>query len=570
MDWDKIGKDDFERIVETLLTRKWQGIATVTCPDGRGGDGGIDVEVRQSDRRRIHQLKYFPDGFSGDKKTTRHKQIRNSFERATKLSPPPSEWILVIPAKLTPGERTFVEGLGGPDRPPVTILDRVGLDVLIAEFPDVYRYLRRDHLRPEVELYRLETETLTGNSKPLTRRILDLGAQADSTDLFWATDFSRVGDKVTYTVRPKDTDAHKKSPITVSFDSVFGPEHDDVRRKFEQSMNFGASGAIVLPPHVVNNMVIRGPQAIAGTPGNVTVRMEPLNDNPAVGEFVELRFFGTDGTLRSAHEGRITYINHGSVGYSLEISFYEHLEVELLAPISTGGSGESRLSYNFHRIRPKDALAVLDLLDSLRSPGIFKVYIKDDFLASHQTNGEPTDPALEQELAEIYGIALDLSVVQEFCNHSFAIPEEITPWERVNLRVARIIIDGHLTASPRITNWTAPLSGLDSPKLRTQLTESGPAHFTWKDFTLKLGSKELALGDAGVIHGSAKVVNSEEALAALDAGTARGFRIKFEPQEDRYFLIYLLGQGPELKDRMIAKWTLPGFTQPGTEKTNRN
>ncbi|MDF2468453.1 MAG: hypothetical protein K0Q61_825, partial [Rhodococcus erythropolis] len=145
-----------------------------------------------------------------------------------------------------------------------------------------------------------------------------------------------------------------------------------------------------------------------------------------------------------------------------------------------------------------------------------------------------------------------------------------TPWERVNLRVARIIIDGHLTASPRITNWTAPLSGLDSPKLRTQLTESGPAHFTWKDFTLKLGSKELALGDAGVIHGSAKVVNSEEALAALDAGTARGFRIKFEPQEDRYFLIYLLGQGPELKDRMIAKWTLPGFTQPGTEKTNRN
>nr|WP_279218903.1 hypothetical protein [Rhodococcus erythropolis] len=212
--------------------------------------------------RFIHQLKYFPDGFSGDNKTTRHKQIRNSFERATKLSPPPSEWILVIPAKLTPGERTFVEGLGGPGRPAVTILDRVGLDVLIAEFPDVNRYLRRDHLRPEVELYPLETETLTGSSKPLTRRILDLGAQADSTDLFWATEFSRVGDKVTYTVRPKDTDAHKKSPITVSFDSVFGPEHDDVRRKFEQSMNFGASGAIVLPPHVVNNMVIWGPKPL--------------------------------------------------------------------------------------------------------------------------------------------------------------------------------------------------------------------------------------------------------------------------------------------------------------------
>ncbi|MET8776967.1 hypothetical protein ABZV58_18350 [Nocardia sp. NPDC004654] len=88
VEWGAIGSAKFETLVDALLARKWRGLGDYVAPDGRGGDGGIDFEVRQGIRRRIYQLKYFPDGFSGDRKSTRQTQIRKSFRRAIKLDPP--------------------------------------------------------------------------------------------------------------------------------------------------------------------------------------------------------------------------------------------------------------------------------------------------------------------------------------------------------------------------------------------------------------------------------------------------------------------------------------------------
>lgn len=60
VDWGKIGDQKYERIVDSLVSQKWHGIADLTYPNGRGGDGGIDIEVRQGDHRRIYQLKVLP------------------------------------------------------------------------------------------------------------------------------------------------------------------------------------------------------------------------------------------------------------------------------------------------------------------------------------------------------------------------------------------------------------------------------------------------------------------------------------------------------------------------------
>ncbi|MFE9322648.1 hypothetical protein ACIHDR_23680 [Nocardia sp. NPDC052278] len=48
-----------------LITRRYRHADSVIAVNGRGGDGGIDLEVRQGVRVRIFQLKYLPEAFSG-------------------------------------------------------------------------------------------------------------------------------------------------------------------------------------------------------------------------------------------------------------------------------------------------------------------------------------------------------------------------------------------------------------------------------------------------------------------------------------------------------------------------
>lgn len=47
IEWQHIGEECFNRIVEALLTRIYHQppASTVKVIDGRGGDGGIDVAV---------------------------------------------------------------------------------------------------------------------------------------------------------------------------------------------------------------------------------------------------------------------------------------------------------------------------------------------------------------------------------------------------------------------------------------------------------------------------------------------------------------------------------------------
>src|SRR5690606_32013157 len=143
IDWRQVGREPFDVAVERLLEAKWRAEpgAAAFSPDGRGGDGGIDFQATTAlGELTIYQFKYYPDGGLGGSSRKRH--IRASFDQAARHRP--HRWVLVVPCKLTPGERAFVEGLAGDAGPRIEILDRVGLDVLLAEHDDVRRYLERD------------------------------------------------------------------------------------------------------------------------------------------------------------------------------------------------------------------------------------------------------------------------------------------------------------------------------------------------------------------------------------------------------------------------------------------
>ncbi|MFX1760357.1 hypothetical protein [Rhodococcus sp. As11] len=454
-----------------------------------------------------------------------------------------------------------------PPKPPkISILDRVGLDLLAVENPDVYAYLGREQMRSDVELYRLETATLLGGIDSLTERVSGLGDLADSADLYWAVDFARRGNQVTYTARPKDPDAHIKSPITATITGSFGDEHTEVQRQFEQALRYGASGRVVLPPKVVLQLTISGPELLAGQHSNVEVHLEPLSDSPHVGAVAELRFIGVD-EQESVFEGEVTYINEGSIGVTLKIRFYGHAEVELHYPLNNKAlPGDVQISYNFRRIRPTDALRVIDLVRALRTPGVCRTYIDGHLLWSLAAHDEVTRDDADAYLTQMYGLARDLAIVQEYCNTRFVIPDELTPLERVNLRVARILIEGYMVASPEAPTGILGLSGTDSPDVRALLVEGGRVSFPVQEFILRLGTRELDLGQVGAFHPHAVALNSEEALAALDAGEAKGFKVRFRPGDDPYFYLF---KPDRIRDRQapeLALWSLPGIDQPGVDE----
>ena len=134
----------FQHHVAVQRARRFKTAATVRVLDGRGGDGGIDVEVVTNDgRRRIFQLKYFPGGFSGGWGDSRRPQITKSFKKALEHSP--DEWTLVVPRVLTASEDKFVKGLNGGQEPPtISVAARDELDSWVADDPSLDEYLQRD------------------------------------------------------------------------------------------------------------------------------------------------------------------------------------------------------------------------------------------------------------------------------------------------------------------------------------------------------------------------------------------------------------------------------------------
>ncbi|WP_033287153.1 hypothetical protein [Streptomyces sp. NRRL F-525] len=96
----------FAQLVEALLHRMFDDSRQVVVVNGRGGDGGIDVQVTGDADLRVFQLKYRPDGFPGSL-GGRRTAIKKSFRRA--MAHHPAEWTLVVPCTPTVSERTFVD-----------------------------------------------------------------------------------------------------------------------------------------------------------------------------------------------------------------------------------------------------------------------------------------------------------------------------------------------------------------------------------------------------------------------------------------------------------------------------
>ncbi|WP_442545206.1 hypothetical protein ACSBOX_05890 [Arthrobacter sp. KN11-1C] len=565
IEWKHLGQPRFDEIVEALIKRIYAGADEIWPVDGRGGDGGRDIVVTQGNRKRIFQLKYFPEGFPAENRS-RRRQIINSFKKA--MDHNPYEWVLVVPANLTPGEVEFIKNLGEGRPVKIRWLDRGDLNERMATFPDLDRYFQRDHLREAVRDFHAETATLTNGLPDLAQRMLRLKETADTLDPDWTVEPSMSQGEVVLALTAKHPLAARDSPITVSIQSTLG-DQSELLAGIRRSLGFGTSETIKLSADLVSSFKVDGPEWIRTQTDTAEVMWMPAGESPLKGASVEIRFLDADGSIVGSHEGSADHVGGAIEGFSLEVSFYRQMKMTILLPHDQTAGCDLSYSFNVRGIQPMDAFAILELNSQLRTCLRAGIYVNGSELAQFRLgNDEPY--VEEEELQAARLIAEDLAQIQHHTKTRFPIPNEMTAEDRVGLRVASLLLGGKCCIYPGAAVTTATLSVDGSPELEGMLKQDAfMIRFDYEDFSVSLGHRVLKLGTVIVFHPSVRLENAASIKRMLAKKTAKGTKLKFVPTDGGYFRAYMPDKWTDADSPLApTPLNLPGIPEPGSSDCN--
>lgn len=570
IDWKRLDQAQFDGIVESLFTNHYSDQAwEVIVVNGRGGDGGIDIQLRDDTGCLvIVQLKYFPEGFSGGFAKTRRPQIEKSFKSALKHDP--DEWWLVIPNTVTETERKFVHGpLAAkrkvPQRPTIRIFDRTQLNGLAAAHPDLVTYFMRDELREVAKDYGHERALLV-DTDDLVARVAALSKQADTLHPDWRLDVFAKGDVVGTTLVAKHPYAAERSPVTVSMNVTFGPDQADLRESFERAMNYGTPDQIDLPASAVSDFAVDGPEFIAHTSDDVAVSWIPA-DPSSVGRVLSLIVLDDDGKPASSFAGATTWTGAAQAGASLRAAYFGALEVQLLLPFDATVGGQMSIGLSFGGCMPADVANAVTMIEHLEAANQFAVELDGARLARMTLTHDPAAMFGEERsaIAVHKEIADDLATVQGDTARLFLYPDEVQPVDRIRLRCLRLLLEGKCIVLPGQRNFTLTLNGHDGETLRHLLRGD---HMTlavdMSSFGMEVMGNDLQVGAARVYAPQVSIDNEDGAAAldALDNGTAEGMEVTLRCREGYGFWVYLPERYVEPADQVLRPCSLglDGFT----------
>ncbi|WAP53114.1 hypothetical protein OL239_08640 [Arthrobacter sp. ATA002] len=303
INWSKISEIDFNETVEALIVRdRTEGGLVAQAIDGRGGDGGIDIDVKVAKTGQlieILQLKWFPEGFSGAR-SKRREQIKKSFQSA--MVHKPSVWTLVVPANLTIPERQSVYALKKSQKVLIRLIGSAELNNLLAKYPKIHDWALRDAARDLLSIVGREKATL---SKPgdLAAEVNNLADRSDAISPYWGFNFSSREGVTSSQIYAKREDAMEREPLFFNLEAEFGPDDSALRQEFEDSLDYGVTKRLVLPRHVVSSFTKEGPEWFAGEVGPGELHILPA-ENSFRNMRIDATSFNSDGKRLAAVSAR--------------------------------------------------------------------------------------------------------------------------------------------------------------------------------------------------------------------------------------------------------------------------
>ncbi|MEJ1179604.1 MULTISPECIES: hypothetical protein [unclassified Pseudarthrobacter] len=560
IDWKHISEEDFNRVVEVLVTRMYHHppASEVVVLDGRGGDGGIDIGVYVNDKiDQIFQLKFFPEGFSGGWGKARRPQIKKSFLRA--MDHGPREWTLVMPRNPTDGERKHISTLASGLSVRVDVWGQHRLDDELAKFPDIEGSVVHEPLVEVLKQFNMEQAALAG-PHDLARRALALNKLADNRSPNWAIDHQVIAGQVTQILRAKHARAAELEPIVLNAAFNFAKEDAELGKKFQRVLGYGARRTLSLPSKVVESFSIDGPDWIKddGSAGvaRLELRVEPLAAKDRIP--ITLVFLDDQGFTTARHEGLVHQAAQGNVGISFTADFYGVVELDAELPRDPAGTGRLDLSFEFAGHSVANALRGMELAQRLYTGDPMQILLGGLKFAKGRSQG---DSPIEFD-AGLLGLLDDLHVLESKLNATFMVPATLADRDRLQIRIGRLLLEQKATWLPRGSSLTGTLSGDSLPELEELLSVGGAVVSEVPSFALEVDGSRFDLGRTRFFHPHVVVREGKKALKAVKAGTAAGMEIIMDPSGSQGISVVRLedrAEGEETPEPV--GWDIPNFPE---------
>lgn len=557
INWSTIERPDFERVVEALLHRKFDGHGfQAHVLDGRGGDGGIDVGIWDLSRGRynhIFQLKYFPEGFSGGH-IKRRDQIRESFKTAMENHGPLPLWTLVMPGNPTDAELAFVKRLKGKKRVQSSIWGRAQLDDYLASHPDIERAALRNEL---VDVLRETAQERAGlvRANDLPERALALYQRADSRSIYWGVDLEVKDGAVTQTLRAKHPLAHEHEPIRWTIGLAFDKGNEHLRKQTERALAYGVRRPVTLPAEVIKSFSLEGPEWIRenGSEDDIgEVVIQPIEIEP---QPITLVVQDSRGVVTRSAPGTAESISSGAGGHGISASFYSRsltIDADLPKDPHMGGSFDVGLSLS--DVPTTDAYRSAMLFGSLTSGAVLELRLRGKTFTKGRLNGHPEqiDPATLLLLE-------DLCVLEQAFGVSYTLPESTSSRERIEIRIARLLSEGRSTWLPPGSVFPVTLNDNLEPELTDLLLEGGAVFAELPSFLFPFQGLTIDLGPAFIYHPHVVAEDGASAVARIRAGSARKEKVTLVPQGHQGITVHLLASRTPEADHLppTVPWNLP-------------
>jgi hypothetical protein len=564
IDWEHISRDDFERLVEALIVRKYQADEDLTAHavDGRGGDGGVDIDVRRGeDTVHVYQLKHFADGMPSNNRG-RRQQVKSSFEEAAKI-PTMKEWTLVLPANLTPSERKVVSALRGSRDIRIHVMGRAELDIEFAKYPELLAWATR---RPLIEALRDAGHEQAALADPndLIERVRKLGALSDSVDPDWGTRFSYHGDNIATTeIYAKHANAAKNSPLGLSLVTAFGPDQQGLRQSFERALDYGSLTPVTLPADVVRDLKFTGPNLL---PTDLALKeLQLVSANSARSIPSEVRIVTESGSVRSSLQGTVTASALGRMGLTFEAKFLDVLTLRFQVPDAEGKRLPGRLDVKVESPgKPaSSALKVFRFLDLLVSGESMEIVSGGHTL--FRTGKFDPDDDERMTKPGLMQLTEDLAYLEHEFDLTFAMPEELTNRERVYIRMARLLAEG------KVVNFydAATLTGTvtrqsEDPNIDEELRRmvAGPHRLfaLLPKFQMEVLGQRFELGTMQVFHPSVEIDDAEEKGRLIFSGEPN-VPIESRPVDGSSLMVTIQERGDPNRTWEATPYAIPGFDE---------
>jgi hypothetical protein len=567
IDWSKISEVDFNQLVEVLLLKMYDKKPyRAEVLRGAGGDGGIDVAVWLGSRViSVFQLKYFPEGFTGEFRKVRRPQVEKSFKAAWK-NHTPSEWILVMPPDPHKNERDFVLGLATDKAVKVDIWGQEKLAAALTDYPEVERAFLRDELVDVLRQINQEKAGLVG-SGDLTERVEDLVSLANTRSKYWDTTVTTEGGVVFEDYVPKHPDAMEKEPIHTQLTFNFGPEHSHVVEQLKEQLDYGLLQTVDLPGNAAS-LTRTGPAWVAPMPKMTleTVRLSPTALEKSQNKPLTMNIVDNFGFTKGRYEGRILRAAHGTRGAQLLCKLMNVLTLTFKLPWNgAADTPHCNLSFSPSGASVRDVHRAISLLDSFRSGCKVELYAAGGRLATigvdDVQDAQPVTDEWTRQLVE------DLYVIEQALpNVSFSVPDETTHLERIGIRIARLLLEGYQTVMPPGQAMSMTLNGEIDDGLKPLLLEGSAVFATQPTTALEILGHKYDLGPGFVYHPRVKAKDGEQIWKLLESGEGAGVMVKLAPIDDTPFRVWLQRdtKGRTGEQPPFRQWSVPGIEDPQT------